>query len=256
MVLQSRLHSILSVPEVLRLIEEEGADVNLRDVDGSTALHVARSSAVARALLDHGAGVNAKNSRGMSPLHRSRNAGVSRVLLDSGAEVNALDSRGNTALHYANDRATVQQLLDHGADPHVRNCEGQTPIHMSLYAFKVVALKKAGACIDSADGTGKTLLMKKSKCFNTCGFLEQLLAMHPCDRLMDIEGRTAIDFTIDAAVRRRMLVYRKDENWRRRRVLVLLREQKQKCFVARDDLLLRVVSVLPRGVFRSVVVFL
>lgn len=228
--------------------------MNFRDIDGSMALHVSRSSAVARTLIEHGADVNCKNSRGMSPLHRVRNAGVAKVLLKHGALVDAVDNFGNTPLHLCNDMEVVQLLLRHSASVTLRNKKGETPIHMSTYGSKVVALAEAGADIDSVDNTGKTLLMKKSRCFYVFRLLSSLLGLNPSIFLKDKDGKTAIDFTLDPIVRKRLIKYLTDQNWRRRKFMVLLKERPA-VFVAKDDLVLRTVG-LPTGVFRGVVAFM
>lgn len=249
-----RLHCLQNISEISRLIEEEGANVNRRDIDGSMALHVSRSSAVARTLIEHGANVNAKNSRGMSPLHRARNDGVAKVLLNHGALVDAKDNYGNTPLHLCNDAEVVKLLLRHSASVHLRNNKGETPIHMSTHGSKVVALARAGADIDSVDNSGKTLLMKKSRCFYVFRLLSSLLGLNPSAFLKDKDGNTAMDFTLDPVVRRRLVKYITNQNWRRRKALVLLKERPA-TFVAKDDLVLRTVG-LPTGVFREVMRFI
>ena len=216
-----RPHCVLSIYEISRLIEEEGADVNHRDIDGSMALHASRSSAVACALIEHGADINAKNSRGMPPIHRVRNIGVAKVLLEHGALVDAVDNFGNTPLHLCNDPGVVQLLLRHSASVSLRNKKGETPIHMSTYGSKVVALAEAGTDIDSVDNSGKMLLMKKSKCFYVFRLLSSLFGLNPTAFLKDRDGKTALDLTLDPAARRRLLKYLTDQNWRRRRAMVL-----------------------------------
>ncbi|CAN0531894.1 unnamed protein product, partial [Ectocarpus sp. 12 AP-2014] len=239
---------------ISRLIEEEGAGVNLKDIDGNTALHVSRSSAVARTLIEHGADVNAKNSRGMSALHRARNIGVAKLLLEHGAVVNAVDNYGNTPLHLCNDTQMVNLLLRHGASITQRNMKGETPIHMSTYGSKVIALAKAGADINSVDNAGKTLLMKKARCFYMFRLLRSLLTLNPSVFFKDNDGRTALDFTVDEGVKAHLIRYGRDQNWRRRKTLILLREKKR-VFVAKEDCVLRTVG-LPAGIFRGIVTFL
>ncbi len=249
-----RLHCILDVAEISRLIKEEGADVNQKDVDGTTALHVARSSPVVRVLIENGADVSAKNSRGMYPLHRARNVGVARALLDNGAVVNAIDKFGNSPLHLSNDIDVVKLLLARSASITKRNEKGETPIHMSTYGSKVVALAKAGADIDAVDNVGRTLLMKKSNCLYAFRLLSTLLSLNPAAFLRDADGNTAADFTVNPAVKALLLEYGVEQKWRRRKDLVFMRERPTH-FVAKDDLVLRIKG-LPVGVFRMVVRYL
>ena len=248
-----RLHFLVQESEILRLIFEEDADVNHRDVDGGTALHVARTSAVARVLILNGAEVEAKNIKGITPLHRARNVGVAKVLLENGASVNAVDERGNTPLHLCNDIETIKLLLTYSASVHARNKKGETPIHTSVYGSKVTCLAKAGADVDSVDKFGRTVLMKKSRCFYAYR-LNSLLALNPSIFLKDTCGKTAIEYTINRVVRGRLLQYRINQNWRRRKTLVLLRERPA-VFVTKEYLVTETVG-LPMGVFRVVVAFL
>lgn len=249
-----RLHCILDSAEIIRLVTKEGADVNGRDIDGTTALHVARSSDAARTLIEHGADVNARSLRGMCPLHRVRNLGVATVLLENGANVNAVDSFGNSALHLTNDSQVVKLLLKNSASITQRNLKGEPPIHMSTYGSKVLAVAKAGADIDSVDNMGRTLLMKKSRCFYTFRLLSTLLSLNPSLFLKDRDGKTALDFTIDDTVKAYLLAYGVEQNWRRRKHLVFVRERPSH-FVAKNDLVLRI-KYLPVGVFRAVVCYL
>lgn len=250
-----RLHNILDISEIVRLIHVEGADVGRRDIDGTTALHASRSTAVARTLLEYGADVNAESSRGMSPLHRARSLGVAEILLERGAFVNATDNFGNTPLHYSNDIGIVRLLLRHGASVSQRNLKGETPIHMSTYGSTVIALAKAGADIDAVYKMGKTLLMKKSRCIHGFRLLRALLELNPCVFLRDKEVRTAIDFTVDELVKQTLQVYWKDQNWRRRKTLFLLQKGLGTNFVVKDELVLTTLG-LPEGNFRMVLAYL
>ena len=95
-------------PESLRAAIDAGAEVNVRDEDGYTALILAArwngNPEVVRVLLDAGAMVNARSNWGWTPLmYAARwngNPDILQVLLDAGGEMSArtLDSR--TALIY------------------------------------------------------------------------------------------------------------------------------------------------------------
>ena len=96
-----------------------GADVNIQDADGDTALHGAAQSGnveIMRVLLDKGADVNAKNKQGGTPLMWTAVYGhdeAARLLLSRGADASAKDNDGITAAQWAvrNNQGGVVALL-------------------------------------------------------------------------------------------------------------------------------------------------
>jgi hypothetical protein len=122
------------VPQVLL---EYGADPNVENDHGETALHCAadamkdRSDAVAL-LLEHGASINAQDCYGSTALHRAAANGhrrVVEVLLEHGADLEVLDGQGYTPLGWAAARGhlrVARVLLEAGADP---NAERVAPTH-------------------------------------------------------------------------------------------------------------------------------
>jgi hypothetical protein len=90
---------------LIRVLVERGADLNLKDRDGRTALHAA--------------------------LTTRESSGYASELVRNGADVNAQDKHGRTPLFYAvsiNDREQVKELLESGADPRVRDERGRTAL--------------------------------------------------------------------------------------------------------------------------------
>ncbi|KAK6494429.1 hypothetical protein HHUSO_G1000 [Huso huso] len=115
-----------------------------------TALHCAMSSPhpkrkqVTELLLRKGANVNEKNKDFMTPLHvaaeRSNND-VMEVLQKHGAKVNALDTLGQTALHraaLAGHLQTCRLLLSYGADPAIISLQGFTAAQMGNEAVQQI----------------------------------------------------------------------------------------------------------------------
>jgi ankyrin repeat protein len=164
-----------------------GADVNVRNADGISSLHIAQLSAdvrITKMLLSAGAEVDARDRSGETPLMiacfngRTDNA---EMLLTQGANINARDIDSRTALGFSmrmRKPETVRVLLARGADPNVAcKSDGKTPLMLAIgteqfgdpmgeWAFSqdhlaiVVDLLKSGANIDAKDKSGETALMK------------------------------------------------------------------------------------------------
>ncbi len=87
-------------------------------------------------LLDRGADPNVQDGRGMTALHEavffdSPNHSAMRALLDRGAVMDARGNGGETPLHLAaflSRAATAEVLLAAGADPNARSDLGKTPL--------------------------------------------------------------------------------------------------------------------------------
>ena len=122
----------------------KGVSAELRDEQGNTPLHFARTTTVTTLLIANRADVNAKNDMGLTPLHlvplklslREKLVGdMATILLQNGADANARDLQGNTPLQDAarfGKTKYIAQLLQYGADPNIQNNEGLTPLHAAV----------------------------------------------------------------------------------------------------------------------------
>ncbi|WP_371219670.1 ankyrin repeat domain-containing protein [Orientia tsutsugamushi] len=167
--------------KIAQALLTHGANVNLQDKDGNTALHYAANDfhhlEVTEILLNHGANVNAQNNVGDTALHRAaRNGLLSTVvcLLESGANVHLKGQHGNSVLHcaaqaYAPNKRIVEAVLHHGADVNAQNNDGSTPLHHAaekIYSAlpAIQALLKYGADINAYDSRGCTPLSNAILC--------------------------------------------------------------------------------------------
>ncbi|KAF8347175.1 ankyrin repeat-containing domain protein [Amanita rubescens] len=152
-----------AVTIVQRLLESPGANVNAKDGEGRTPLHLSmlhpgRALSCIDTLLCSGADVNAGDNSSRAPLHLASAApeyvqrrrygclswqkliaegysNVIRILLDSGADIELRDEANNTPLHIAAENANafaVELLLQKGASMKARNGHGCMPIHLAV----------------------------------------------------------------------------------------------------------------------------
>ena len=123
----------------VRRLVASGANVNVAQGDGMTALHWAAEHGdvkMASELIKAHASVKAVTREGnYTPLHvasRNGNAAVVRALIKAGADVNALTNSGATALHLAAGSGSadaVLALIEKGADVNAKeSTHGQTPL--------------------------------------------------------------------------------------------------------------------------------
>ena len=123
--------------QAIRLLIENGADVNIAEGDGATALVWAcyrDDPESAGILIRAGAHVNAANDLGVTALwaaSQNGNAAIVRTLLAAGAEPNQALLAGETPLMVASRSGfsdVVELLLSKGADPNARATRDQTAL--------------------------------------------------------------------------------------------------------------------------------
>jgi len=128
--------------EVVKILLENGADVNI--FQQNKPLHNVAMNGhieVAEILLAHGADINAKGTDEAAPLHTAvsnNQLAMVKWLLSKGANVNSRASYNCTALHSAARHNNVEIgkiLLEHGADPTLE-CNGRRISDEFLKAIK------------------------------------------------------------------------------------------------------------------------
>ncbi len=140
---------IASMMDVVRLLIDNGADVNAADTYDDTPLILAVASgekSLVELLLARGAAVNSKGHEGVSALYTATIAGqneIAELLIARGAEVNAGTKTGFTPLGYAardGNRAMAELLIAHGADMNTKDARyGRTPLVWALTMSSMVS---------------------------------------------------------------------------------------------------------------------
>src|ERR1019366_2085116 len=163
------------VEEVKRLIAA-GTDVNMKNDEGRTALHLAvmqgtyadTAAPLVSALLVAGADKDAKQKGGWTPLHlavaNGKTAAVS-ALLAFKAQTEVWDEVGNTPLHMAANNSfepILKAMLAAGADKNARTTGvGATPLHFAAWQGHPVGVEillSAGADKQAKNKYGRTAL--------------------------------------------------------------------------------------------------
>ncbi len=145
----------------VRSLIATGADVNVPQGDGMTALHWAAErgdAALVNALLAAKASVKATTNVGnYTPLHvaaKTGNPAVVAALVKAGADAKAVTTSGATAMHFSSasgDTASIVLLASKGADVNAREGEwNQTPLVFAAAAGRAPAVRtliRAGASV-------------------------------------------------------------------------------------------------------------
>jgi len=158
-----------NIPTV-KLLIENGADLNARGGLGSTPLHhaiVFKAPVLAEELIRMGADVNASSNDKKTPLHRAAGKkfySVVELLIKKGADINAKDDKGCTCLFEAtldNDAKMIKLLLDKGAKINEADNNGDTALHLAVTSEKFEAFKEllnGRAAVNCVNKDGRTPL--------------------------------------------------------------------------------------------------
>ena len=125
--------------DAMTFLIKQGANVNLQDKEGETALHYAVdgsdvSCEVLSCLIENGANFDAFSNSGCTPLMKAIHNQLIQVvtyLIEHGANIDLQDKNGNTALHHAVGVMNFCDIIDHlvtGGASHICNNQGLTPL--------------------------------------------------------------------------------------------------------------------------------
>jgi len=159
------LHQAVSETEkdIVALLISHGADVNAKDNEGKTPLHLVENKYLAQLLIAQGAELNAQDNQGRTPLHLAliHRENLAKLLIAKGAELNTQDQESNTPLHLALIRRIedlAELLIVKGSNPNAKNNQGKTPLHLVRNKDLAELLIVKGANPNAKDNQGRTPL--------------------------------------------------------------------------------------------------
>jgi ankyrin repeat protein len=150
--------------DLAKYLLTHGADPNLQDKNGKTALIYARTKAAVDLLLTSGADPNLQGKNGETALlhHAWLYPQFVIPLLEAGADAAHADSAGNTALHYWDyNQSVLEALLSRGCPLDKPNRNGVTPLMRAArngHGRAVLTLLEKGADPNRRDNDGTSVL--------------------------------------------------------------------------------------------------
>lgn len=137
------------------LLEQGNLNINSVGYLGMTALSLASieygNLEMIKYLLEKGADINVKNEDGSTALMTASmygNLEIIKYLIENGADINAKDNDGSTALIYASkwgNLETVEYLVKNGADINIKDIENKTALDWAANSRIEEVLKKAAS---------------------------------------------------------------------------------------------------------------
>jgi ankyrin repeat protein len=127
--------------QLVELLIDQGASVNLQNFVGETALYIAAARGfekICALLIENGSNTRFSTLEGSSPLHIAAASGhvsIVYLLATRGAYLNSTDEEGDTPLHYAvreGQKQVVDVLARLGADFHMKNDDDESPLDLAI----------------------------------------------------------------------------------------------------------------------------
>lgn len=110
----------LGYEKFTKMLLENGADPNLRNIHGSSALHAAANNGnenIVNLLLENGADVELANKIGFTSLHVAVSKGfenIVEILINNDANVNVKDNKGDTPFDLALREGKIFEIIYSG----------------------------------------------------------------------------------------------------------------------------------------------
>lgn len=206
--------------EMMKLLIEHGADVNIQRKNGKYPMHAAaeRNDAIACQILkDHGASFIVYDDFDHSPLHTAAfysRCESAKYLLDMGMDVNLLSPKDTRPLDQAacliDPTEIYHLLLNRGADPSLTDKYGKTLLYQVVTNLrKVELLLEHGADINMKNEDGKTPIFELIQ-YGKWSLIQLFIERGALVNVQDSKGQTPLHCVISGTIYNSTL---KDRIW-------------------------------------------
>lgn len=153
--------SLSQKKELIRLAVAHGADVNARNINGFTPLHLASAANIIRLLLKAGANPNAATASGITPLCLVHTWEQARLLIEAGANVHG--NTFTTPLHHARtvENCALSDLARSGCQ-YAGPVRSNTDLYNAFCGFAVSADTGSRSRLERSSGENAAVLRSRS----------------------------------------------------------------------------------------------
>ncbi|MBN8828950.1 MAG: ankyrin repeat domain-containing protein [Sphingobacteriia bacterium] len=155
--------------KVIKLLLDKGADINIQDDSGNTALHIAvyeNNPGIMKFLLDRGANPYISNSDSAAPIHLAIDKNYQgkefiEILCKKNFNLNIQNNCGFTPFSYAlyhDKKGAMAVMVDYDINLNIQNVEGKTVLHFcrDMPASVIDLLLDLGGDLTIKDKYGNT----------------------------------------------------------------------------------------------------
>ncbi len=187
--------------EVVKLIVDMGADVNVLDGENSSALNGAAQENhvnIVKYLLSKGADPNAHGEGGYVPTILAADDGnieMLRILVQAGADINIPSPEGGSPLYFAvykNHPECVKFLLESGADPNIVTNIGSTALSTAILFTKPPNMNTITMLLNAGADVNLGYPLVAAATYGYLDVVKVLLSANANVNSMDKENKTAL----------------------------------------------------------------